>query len=114
LNTETIRDDLAEKFSKILFKHGLLAWFTLKCNLFVTLIESSGLQGHSNVAGVGTTSSEGVNMTRRKEQCQIYLLVFYCSVIDNSHYEATLFSVAIWFFPIILSAVIPRKVSKEF
>lgn len=49
-----------------------------------------------------------------KEQCQIYLLVFYCSVIDNSHYEATLFSVAIWFFPIILSAVIPRKVSKEF
>ena len=34
------------------------------------LIESSGLQGHYNIAGVGTTSSEGMNMTRRKNNPQ--------------------------------------------
>lgn len=49
-----------------LLKHGLLAWFTLEYNLSVRLIESSGLRGHYNVAGVGTTSSEGMSMTRGK------------------------------------------------
>lgn len=57
-------------WTKFLFKHGLLAWFTLECNLLVMLIESWGLQGHYNVAGVGTTSSEGMTITRRKDNPQ--------------------------------------------
>lgn len=55
---------------RILFKHGLLARSTLQCNPSVKLIKSSGLQVHYNVAGVGTTSSEGMSMTRRKNNPQ--------------------------------------------
>lgn len=57
-------------FEHILFKHGLLARSTLQCTLLVKLIQSSGLQVHPNVAGVDTTSSEGRDMTRRKNKPQ--------------------------------------------